>query len=159
MLICLWVSLIVLYLNSFATIVSVWKTASFSHGFLVAPLSLYLVWLRRRRLALLEPVPDFRALPVLVLLALVWLFARLAVTNNALQFCVVTMVVITAWGVLGTKVARAMLMPLVFLFFAIPLGSGLIPKLQDFAAAFAFRLLELSNVPVLLEGRVLSLPH
>ncbi len=63
------------------------------------------------------------------------------------------MTIVSIWGVLGTVVARALLMPLAFLMFAVPIGESLIPKLQDFSAWFAVKMLDLSKVPVLLEGR------
>jgi exosortase A len=68
------------------------------------------------------------------------------------------MTIVSVWGVFGTVVARAMLMPLAFLMFAVPIGEGLIPKLQDFSAWFAVKMLDLSSVPVLLEGRFITVP-
>ena len=49
-------------------------------------------------------------------------------------------------------------MPLVFLFFAVPMGDWLIPWLQDFSAWFAMKLLDLTKVPALLEGRIITIP-
>lgn len=51
-----------------------------------------------------------------------------------------------------------MLMPLVFLLFAVPFGEAFVPKLQDFSAWFAVKLLDLCSIPVLLEGRFISVP-
>jgi EpsI family protein len=47
--------------------------------------------------------------------------------------------------------------PLAFLWFAVPVGVFVSP-LQDFTARFTARTLELSGIPVLLEGRFLFLP-
>jgi exosortase A len=150
--------LVLLYRPTIVAIVSLWGTSTFSHGFLVIPVSAYLVWSRRKRLALLKPIPTFFALPLLVLFALGWLLGHLTATGVLQQFCLVAMTIVSVWGVLGTVVARALLMPLVFLMFAVPIGESLIPRLQDFSAWFAVKMLDFSRVPVLLEGRFISVP-
>jgi exosortase A len=156
---CCSLSLLVLfYWPTVVAIVSLWRTSTFSHGFLVIPVSMYLVWSRRKRLALLKPTPSLRALPLLALFALGWLLGQLTATGVVQQFCVLAMAIVLVWGLLGTAVARALLMPLGFLLFAVPFGEGLIPKLQDFSAWFAVKMLDLSSVPVLLEGRFISVP-
>jgi exosortase A len=114
--------------------------------------------MRRDRLRLLAPTPTFWAVPVLLLLSFGWLLAHLAAIEVVQQFCVVAMVIVVIWGVFGTAVARALLMPLAFLLFAIPFGEAFVPKLQDFSAWFAVKLLDLCGVPVLLEGRFISVP-
>jgi exosortase A len=95
---------------------------------------------------------------VLLLLSFGWLLAHLAAIGVVQQFCVVAMAIVVIWGVLGTAVARAMLMPLAFLLFAVPFGEAFVPKLQDFSAWFAVKMLDLCGVPVLLEGRFISVP-
>lgn len=153
LLIVLWV-----YWPTAKAIVGLWRTSTFSHGFLVIPVSMYLIWARRDQLRLLEPAPTFWAIPVLLLLSFGWLLADLAAIGVVEQFCFVATVIVTVWGVFGTTVARALLMPLVFLLFAVPFGDSFVPKLQDFSAWFAVKMLDLCNVPVLLEGRFISVP-
>jgi len=65
----------------------------------------------------------------------------------------------TGLALLGTAAMRPLLFPLAFLIFALPLGDGLIPGLQDFSARFAVKLLSASGIPVLLEGRYITVPH
>jgi exosortase A len=155
---CYLLLLVLLYRSTIVATVSLWRTSTFAHGFLVIPISAYLVWSRRKRLALLKPIPTFLALPFLALFALGWLLGQLTSTGVLQQFCLVAMTIVSIWGVLGTVVARALLLPLVFLIFAVPLGESLIPKLQDFSAWFAVKMLDFSRVPVLLEGRFISVP-
>jgi exosortase A len=147
-----------LYWPAAAAIVSLWSTSTFSHGFVVVPVNMYLIWTRRERLRLLAPTPTFWAVPVLLLLSFGWLLAHLAAIGVVQQFCFVAMIVVLIWGVLGTAVARALLMPLAFLLFAVPFGEALVPRLQDFSAWFAVKTLDLCGVPVLLEGRFISVP-
>jgi exosortase A len=114
--------------------------------------------MRREQLRLLAPTPTFWAVPVLLLISFGWLLAHLAAIGVVQQFCVVAMVIVLIWGVLGTAVARTLLLPLAFLLFAVPFGEAFIPKLQDFSAWFAVKTLDLCGVPVLLEGRFISVP-
>src|SRR5580704_806465 len=150
--------LVLLYWPTIVAIVSQWRSRAFAHGFLIVPISAYLVWTRRKSLALLKPVPNFWPLLFVVLFALGWLFAQLTATGVVQQFCFVAMTIMAIWGVLGTVVTRALVMPLAFLMFAVPAGESVIPKLQDFAAWFAVKMLDFSRVPVLVEGRFISVP-
>jgi len=147
-----------LYWPTSAAIVSLWRTSTFSYGFLVIPVSVYLIWTRRDRLRLLPPTLTFWAVPALLLLGFGWLLAHLAAIEVVQQFCLVAIVISLIWGVLGTAVARALLMPLAFLLFAVPFGEVFVPKLQDFSAWFAVKALDFCGVPVLLEGRFISVP-
>jgi exosortase A len=147
-----------LYWSTAEAIVSLWRTSTFSHGFLIVPVSMYLIWMRRDQLRLLTPTPTFWAVPVLFLLSFGWLLAHLAAIGVVQQFCVVAIMIVLIWGVLGNDIARTLVMPLAFLLFAVPFGEAFVPKLQDFAAWFAVKALDLCGVPVLLEGRFISVP-
>ena len=105
------------------------------------------------------PAPAFWALAAIGILGLGWLFGNLTGTNFLEHFCFVSIVVAFLWGLLGSHVGRTLLFPLGFLIFAVPAGQELIPLLQDFSALFAVKLLELTRVPVLLEGRFISVPY
>lgn len=140
-------------------IVGQWSTGTYSHGFLVIPVSLYLVWQRRAVLAAFSPRPTLAVLPIIALLALTWLAGQLTATGVIQQVALIGLVIAIIWGLVGSAVAIAALFPLSFLLFALPVGGGLIPLLQDFSAWLAVSLLDLSGVPVLLEGRFISVPY
>jgi len=91
-------------------------------------------------------------------LAFAWLLGELTLTAVIQQFFFVAMIVSLIWGGIGTSAARVLVMPLVLLFLAVPMGESLIPWLQDFSAWFAVKLLEFTRVPVLLEGRFITIP-
>ncbi len=137
---------------------ALWSHDPFSHGYLVIPAAGYLAWTRRKDFESLTPAATFWALPLLALLAFLWLLGNLTNTAVVQQFCLVAMVVGLVWGLLGSSAARALLFPLGFLLFALPLGDRIVPVLQDFTARFAVKLLQFSGVPVLLEGHVISIP-
>jgi len=83
----------------------------------------------------------------------------LTATNFLEHFCFVSIAIVFVWRLVGQRVGNQLFFPLGFLMFAIPAGQDLIPLLQDFSAWSAVRLLELTRIPVLLEGRVISVPY
>src|SRR6266404_4300418 len=155
---CGWLLVFFLYWPTATAILAQWRTKTFSHGFLIFPICVYLVWQRRDRLRPLKPKPAFWALPVLILLAFGWLLGHVAAIGVVQQFCFVAMIVVMAWGVSGTTGTLAMLMPLTFALFAVPFGEAFVPKLQDFSAWSAVGMLDFFGIPVLLEGRFITVP-
>ena len=135
-----------------------WFSSTYSHGWFILPISLYLVWRIRRDLGSLVPRPSFWILSLVPALAFAWLLGEMTSTAVIRHFFLVAMIVSLIWGEIGTPAARVLGMPLVFLFFAVPMGDSLIPWLQDFSAWFAIQLLDLTKVPALLEGRIISIP-
>jgi exosortase A len=135
-----------------------WHTSTYSYAWFILPMSLYLGWRIRRDLESLVPSPSFWILLLVPALAFAWLLGAMTSTALIQHFFLVAMIVCLIWGEIGTPAARVLWMPLVFLFFAVPMGDSLIPWLQDFSAWFAIKLLDLTRVPALLEGRIITIP-
>lgn len=150
--------LTLLYWPTVASISARWSADPFGHGYVVIPVAAYLVWSCRADLERIAPRPALWAIPVLGMLAFVWLLGNLTGTDIVQQVCVVAMVAGLVWAGLGTAAARVLRFPLAFLLFALPLGDRLIPALQDFTARFTVKMLDLSGVPVLLQGHLISIP-
>lgn len=151
--------LVIAYADTFASMVYTWwRSETFAHGFIILPISLYLVW--RRRSLLLNLVP--RVMPVslilLLILSLLWLTARLAEVLLIQQLAVVTMLPVLVLLIFGWDVFRALLFPLLYLYFMVPFGEFLIPRLQDITAYIAVRALQLSGIPVFWEGWYFAIP-
>jgi exosortase A len=138
--------------------VALWTEGRYSHGFLVIPIAIVVARSRRDVFERLAPVPALLALPLLALLSLGWLIGNLTATGVVQQFFLVAIIVGFIWGAIGTAAARALVFPLGFLFFAVPIGDRLIPMLQELTASFAVQMLRLTHVPALLEGHVISTP-
>jgi exosortase A len=153
------VAVLVSFRQTLLAMGSTWYSSrTFSHGFLIFPLFLYLIWVRRERILALRPSPNYWGLPLLGVLALVWLLGNLGEIKVVQELALLAILVALVWTLLGTAVVRALRFPLAFLFFAVPFGQSLISPLQDFTAWFAVNALTLSHVPVVLENRTLSLP-
>ena len=140
-------------------IVNTWESSrSFSHCFLIVPIFLYLVWVRRGPLLALRPKPNYGMLLAVALLAAVWLAGSMGDVNVVKEFALVALLEAIIWVVLGTAVVRLLWFPLLFLFFAVPFGESAIGPLQDFTAHFAVVCLRLTHVPAILENRTIWVP-
>jgi exosortase A len=151
--------LLLLYWSTVVSLVEQWQTSSYSYAFLTAPIAGFLAWRNREQLAKFTPAPAFWALPGIALLGFGWLVGDLTATNFLEHFFFVSVIIVFVWGLVGKRVGNQLLFPLGFLMFAIPAGQDLIPPLQDFSAWSAVKLLELTRIPVLLEGRFISVPY
>jgi exosortase A len=153
------VLILALFWQTSVSLVESWRSSrAFSHGFLIVPLFLYLVWMRRERILWIRSKPNFLGLPLLTALGFVWLLGNLGEIRVLQQFALVSMLVAAIWTVLGTDVVRALRFPLAFLFFAVPFGESIVGSLQDITAWFAVTGLRLTNIPTILENRTIYVP-
>lgn len=150
---------LIFYHDTLSSMVDIWRRSdTFAHGFLIAPISLFLIWQRRASLVRLKVQPDYRALVVVTLAGLTWLLARLAGALVVEQFALVGVIVAWVWAILGIEVVKDIAFPLGFLFFAVPFGEFLIPSLMSFTADFTVLLLQWTGIPVYREGNFFSIP-
>ena len=131
---------------------------TFSHGILILPVCIFLLWRRRARLAAAVPQPSLLGVLAMVLSALLWLFGHVADILLVEQFALVSMANSLILAVLGWPVIRIMIFPLFYLYFMVPAGAQLVPFLQDLTADKTVWLLRLSGIPVYLDGIFLYIP-
>ncbi len=145
--------------GTYADMVRIWtESSTFNHCFLIPALSLMLAWERRQELLALTPVPSVAGMAWLAANALLWVAGDL-LGAAVLQHLAATGALIgTVWAVLGDGVLRLLRFPLFYLYFAVPEGEFLMPYLQDVTAHFSVKLLQLSGMPVYLEGRYIQIP-
>ncbi len=153
------VGLVALFWPAAAKAVEVWSTTSaYNHLFLVAPISLYVIWERRRTLARLAPAPALAAVAALPIFALPWLAGALAEIYEVQQFALVGMIDVLFVAVLGWPVSRALAFPLLYLWLLVPTGEFLLAGLQDLTTAAATWGLEQAGLPVYTEGILIETP-
>ena len=158
-----WLATVVLLLVGYAdtatTMFGIWmRSETFAHALVVPPISLWLAWRLRGELAVLQPQPALWAALPLLGMALVWRMGHIVQISVVEQFMLVAMVVLTVPAVLGLTVARALMFPLGFLFFAVPFGEFMTPTLVEFTADFTVAAVRFSGVPVLRDGTHFLIP-
>jgi exosortase A len=153
------VALLLLFRQTAGAMVSIWnRSDTFAHAFLVPPLVAWLIWRRRELLAQLPSKPWWWALLPMALVSLMWLLGALAGVNAGTQFALVAMIVLSVPAVFGLQVARALMFPLLFLFFAVPFGEFMVPAMMAWTADFTVAALQLTGVPVYREGLQFIIP-
>ena len=151
--------LVLLYLDTASAMVTIWyRSETFTHAFIVPPIASWLIWRRRQELAHLVPKPSPLLLLPVAGLAAIWLMGDLAAVNSVTQLAFVGMLVLAVPTVLGIAVARVILFPQAFLFFAVPIGEFLMPWFMEMTADFTVAALRLSGIPVLREGLQFVIP-
>ncbi|MDT7837669.1 exosortase A [Aquabacterium sp. OR-4] len=139
--------------------VEIWdRSETFTHAFVVPPISLWLIWRQREALAALTPRAQPWMLLPLALLAALWWLADKVVVNAAAHFAFTGLLVAGVPAVLGWAVARQILFPLGFLFFAVPFGEFMTPLLMEMTADFTIGALRLTGIPVFREGQQFVIP-
>ena len=152
-------ALLAVFWPTFESMRQIWdRSDTFAHGYLVFPLSAWLVWRIRSELARVVPRVDWRGVAVLAVAGAGWLLADAGSVLAAAQYALVTMLVASVWATLGARATRAMLFPLLFLFMAVPVGEFLIPPMMEFTADFAIAALRFTGLPVYREGLHFSIP-
>lgn len=142
------------------SMIAVWRSQEeYSHGFFIPLISLYLLWKQRSDW---QPSRTFWLGLFLAATAVILLLAgELATVPLVVHYGLVTFI-IAAFGVrYGDKVLRQAWMPLVFLYFMIPLPRFLYHqlslKMQLWSSKLGVGFIELCRIPVYLEGNVIDL--
>jgi len=149
---------IVAFYHTWVSIVSIWeRSETFTHGYLVMPISLWLIWLRREDYRHLHASFSGLALVCLLGCGFLWLVADLVSVLIIQQWAAVGVLVCGFWAVLGNRAAAQMLFPLLFLFLMVPFGEEFIPFLMDYTATFVVTLLRLTGISVYREGTFFTL--
>lgn len=147
------------YFGTAQSIVSIWNSSeTFAHGYIIAPISLWLIWRRRDSIALLPIKPYWPALIALLACGFGWLLADLANVQVVKQYTFVATILIATLFVLGLRFATAIAFPLFFLLLAVPFGEIFIGPLINFTADFTVSAVQMTGIPVLREGTTFSIP-
>ncbi|WP_324780150.1 exosortase A [Thiobacillus sedimenti] len=152
-------ALAAIFWPTFHAMAAIWeRSETFAHGYLIFPISLWLIWRKREALARVRPRPDLRGLVLLAGAGAAWLLADAGSVAVVAQYAFVAMLVAAVWILLGEAFLRAAFFPLMFLFFAVPMGEFLIHPLMNVTADFTVSMLRATGIPVYREGTFFSIP-
>jgi exosortase A len=143
-----------------AAAIRTWDASTaYNHCFLIIPIALYLLWDRRPDLLGLRARPTLRALPLCIPLAIVWLAAERLGIMEGRQLIALSFVQILFYSLLGPDLWKRMAGPLLYLYFLVPFGEFLTPRLQDFTTEFVRYGLNVLDVPAYIDGYVIEIPQ
>ncbi|MDH3664665.1 MAG: exosortase A [Alphaproteobacteria bacterium] len=151
--------LLALTADTAVTMVLLWQAATtYNHCFLVLPIALVLIWMKRAQLAALMPRHEPLALIALLGFAFLWLIGRAGQIQLFEHLALVGMAISVIIALLGRQIARTIAFPLAFLFFMVPFGDVFVPALQQFTANFSVALLRVADIPVFHDGIMIETP-
>ncbi len=153
-----------MYYNIMPSMVQQWYVdPNYSHGFIVPLISGYLLYERREELLKTEVAPSLAGLFILI-------FGLLQLCGGYLAYELYTMrsscIVILAGMILylfGAALFRLMLLPVLYLFFMIPLPAIIYNSvafpLKQLVSKYSVDALQLMGVIIIREGNILMLPE
>lgn len=147
------------YAETARSIVAIWNSSeTFAHGYVILPISLWLIWRRRQELARIPARPFWPALLLLALCGFGWLLADLGGVQVVRQYAFVAMLPLMVLLIAGVEATAAMAFPLFFLLLAVPFGEAFVGPLINFTADFTVAALQLTGIPVLRNGSNFEIP-
>ncbi|MDR1662283.1 MAG: exosortase A [Azoarcus sp.] len=156
LLLLLWLTL---YGETALSMARVWaRSDTFMHGFLVPPISLWLIWRERRVLAGMAPAPDARFALGVAACGFAWLLGQMAAVAPLAQFALIGALAFLVAALFGARIGRVVGFPLAFLLFAVPFGEFLMPRLMQWTADVTVLGLHFSGVPVYREDLRFVIP-
>lgn len=155
-------AMLALFIFHFATvrsIVSIWNSSeTFAHGYIILPISMWLIWKRRDILKQIPSVPYWPTLILLAACGFAWLLAELGGVQVVKQYAFVAMIPFIVLAILGVRGSWAIAFPLAFLLLAVPFGDIFIEPLIGFTADFTVAALQATGIPVLRNGNNFEIP-
>jgi exosortase len=153
-----------LYYDVFRKLIHDWTVDdNYSHGFLIIPISLYLVLERRIKLAVIERIPSNWGLVVILFSMLILLAGILGSELFLTRISILGAIIGAVLSLYGWKYFNALLFPIAFLILMIPMPAIIFNQiafpLQLLASRFGEWALSLLHIPVLREGNVISLAN
>ncbi len=151
----------VLYQDTVSYLVSIWnqlETGEFAHGYLVLAISVYLVIRDRGKLAAISAMPNYWGLVAIAASGFFWMLGAISDVMLLQAVFLVFLILATVWAALGSQATKILMLPVLFIFFAIPVWSLLSPLLQVFTLDVVYKLIRLLGVPALREQQNIILP-
>ncbi|MEM9616808.1 MAG: exosortase A [Pseudomonadota bacterium] len=148
--------IVVLHPTAFA-MANTWATSSsYIHGFVVAPVALWMIMTRSRR-----QLSNGSILPGLLIMcvgALLWLMGRAASVSIVEQLSFISLLIGSVGVLFGARTLQDWNFPLVFLFFMVPFGEIIVPPLQMITATGVITLLSVLGGDIFLDGFFITTP-
>jgi len=154
---------IILFLPVLSDLVAQWfNDENMGYAFFVPLVAGYVIWLDRARILEAPVKPCWPALALVVWGFLQMLLGILGALSVLSRTAFVLTMVGVVWTIAGTAVIRALLFPIVLLFFMVPIPLYVYQRmtipLQNLATNLAAFGLDTLGIPVSQDGNVLTLP-
>lgn len=154
-----WVFLLVLFAHVVIDMVrQYWNSSTYNHILFVPLIVAWLVHLRRTELARVTPHAWWPGLIGMAGALFLWLLGDITGLALATHLALVLMLQASAITLLGVRASAALLFPLAYMLFLVPLGDELVPALQLITADITIALVRLSGIPAVIDGVFIDTP-
>lgn len=160
----LWIGFGIIFYPVLESLVHTWETSEeYSHGFLIIPISLFIVWQKRHQIAATRISPSLLGLIWVIGSLLIYLLSQYAGVVTLASMSLVSSIFGIVWYLYGYTVLKILLFPIGYLLFMIPVPSQIysamtIP-LQLIVSKISVGFAHLLQLPVFREGNVIHLPE
>lgn len=153
------VILLAIFWETVASAVHQWNTSTaYNYGYLIAPITIYLLWNQRDAIAVWRPAPTALGFILIFAFAIAWLAGDLMGIDEGRQIGLVGMMQGLFLTILGWPLFRRLAFPLQYLWLQVPTGEFLLDPMQKMAHAVAVVMLKLSGMTVYAEGILIQVP-
>lgn len=157
-------SFIALYYHVIYKMVHDWSIDdNYSHGFLIPVISGYLIWQDKKRLSELPIKPSNSGLILLLLSIMFFVATYVGAELFTMRFSMILVILSAIVFLYGWQMAKALLLPVGYLIFMIPLPAIIWNKiafpLKIFATKLSVLVIKAIQIPVYSEGNIIHLAN
>lgn len=135
-----------------------WNSMTYSHGLLVAPLCVWLLWKQKPLIQQATIQPAMWALVPLAAALFVWTLSYAANVEIGVQVLFPAVMLLAIFAMAGYQVAIVAAFPIGFLYFAIPVWDLVNETLRFATVAAVEVVLPIISVPAFITGSVVQIP-
>lgn len=151
---------IIAYIPTWTALESLWRDGDsiVSHGWLIVAIFIFLVLHGHSSNSnLIQSRPSY-ALPLTALTSLAIALCHLTGILTIQAALLPVLIAMTLTSIYGIKYTASMLVPIFYLYFALPVWHPLVPLLQSTTTLMSGQLLNLTNIPHLINGNFITIP-
>ena len=151
----------VVYWQGTAVLYDFWTssyTLSYHHGFLIAAVTLWLTFRARHELSRVPASPSRAGLVMLLGCSALWVFLWHASLQDPVLLLMPAILWLAVFAAFGWAVARQLLFPFGYLYFAVPAWSSLTPLLQSMTTHVVAVLASVGGIQTQVHGYLLTIP-
>jgi exosortase A len=134
-------------------------STAYNHCFLIVPIAAWLIWERSGELEGFRVAPARWAFVGGFPLAVAWLVTERLGIMEGRQLIAVTFLQLLVLAVIGWQSWARIAGPMLYLYFMVPFGEFLVPRLQDVTTEFVRHGLALISIPAFIDGYTIEIPE
>jgi len=154
--------LVLAYLEGLTAMVETWNNKpEYGYGYMIPFISIFLIWQQSDKIRKIPETGSWYGFWMVVAGSVIYAMAILSSIVTLMQYAFLISLIGLFWSYLGSRVMKLVVLPLMFLFFMVPLPffifSNLSSQLQLISSEIGVAVIRLFNISVFLEGNVIDL--